>query len=64
MSQVREAVIGEYLKALRLPAFARSYQELARQAADGGWAYEDYLRELLENDSPKLYGRMDYTSPR
>lgn len=48
MSQVREAVIGEYLKALRLPSFARRYQELARQAADGGWAYEDYLRELLE----------------
>jgi DNA replication protein DnaC len=44
----REAVIAEYLKALKLPSFGREYQSLARQAADDGWAYEDYLRELLE----------------
>jgi len=49
MSQkVRQAVIGEYLKALRLPSFALFYEELARQAANAGWGYEDYLRELLE----------------
>jgi DNA replication protein DnaC len=44
----REAVIAEHLKALKLPSFGREYQSLARRAADGGWAYEDYLRELLE----------------
>jgi DNA replication protein DnaC len=41
-------VIAEHLKALKLPSFAREYQALARRAADGSWAYEDYLRELLE----------------
>ena len=44
----REAVIAEYLKALKLPAFATEYQGLVRQARDGGWDYEDFLRELLE----------------
>ena len=44
----REAVIAEQLKALKLPSFGREYRALARRAADGGWAYEDYLRELLE----------------
>jgi DNA replication protein DnaC len=44
----REAVIAEYLKALKLPAFASEYQGLVRQARNGGWDYEDFLRELLE----------------
>lgn len=44
----RGAVISEYLKMLKLPAFATEYQGLARQARDGGWDYEDFLRELLE----------------
>ena len=44
----RETVIAEYLKALKLSSFGREYQSLARQAADDGWAYEDYLRKLLE----------------
>lgn len=44
----REAVIGELLKALKLPAFGEEYQALARQAANEGWDYEDYLQELLE----------------
>jgi DNA replication protein DnaC len=44
----REAVISEYLKALKLPAFATEYRGLVRQARDGGWDYEDFLRELLE----------------
>ena len=49
MSDVaREAVIAEHLKTLKLPAFARDYAARARQARDGGWDYEDYLRELLE----------------
>ncbi len=49
MSNVaRQAVIEEYLKTLKLPAFAREYPARARQARDGGWDYEDFLRELLE----------------
>ena len=43
-----EAVILEYCKGLKMPAAAREYKALARQAQDGGWNYEDYLRELLE----------------
>jgi len=44
----REAIIHEHLQTLKLPAVRRSYEALARQANDGGWAYQDYLRELLE----------------
>jgi len=43
-----EAVILEYCKGLKMPAAAREYKALARQAQDGGWRYEDFLRELLE----------------
>jgi DNA replication protein DnaC len=43
-----EAVIAEHAKVLKLPAFAREYVGLGRQAREGGWAYEDFLRELLE----------------
>ena len=49
MSQAAcEAVIEEYIKVLRLPAFGREYPSLARQARNEGWRYEDFLRELLE----------------
>lgn len=49
MSDVaRQAVIAEHLKTLKLPAVARDYAARARQARDGGWDYEDYLRDLLE----------------
>jgi DNA replication protein DnaC len=44
----RDAVIHQHLQTLKLPAVKRSYEALARQANDGGWAYQDYLRELLE----------------
>ena len=43
----RDAVIQQHLQTLKLPAFRRSYEALARQAAAEGWPYEDYLRELL-----------------
>jgi DNA replication protein DnaC len=56
-----EAVIAEHLKALKLPSFGREYQSLARRAADGGWAYEDYLRELLEVE---LHDREERTASR
>jgi DNA replication protein DnaC len=42
------AVIQEHCKELKLAAVMRDYPALCRQARDGGWAYEDLLRELLE----------------
>jgi DNA replication protein DnaC len=57
----REAVIGEYLKALKLPAFAAEYRGLVRQATDAGWDYEDFLRELLEAE---LRSREERTAKR
>ena len=54
-------MIAEYLKALKLPAFATEYQGLARQARDGGWDYEDFLRELLEVE---LHSREERTAKR
>lgn len=47
-STIREAVIAEHLQTLKLPGVAHEYQELARQARDSGWAYEEFLRCLLE----------------
>jgi DNA replication protein DnaC len=57
----REAVIDEYLKSLKLPAFAAEYKGLVRQARDGGWDYEDFLRELLEVE---LRSREERTAKR
>jgi DNA replication protein DnaC len=58
---VREAVISEYLKTLKLPAFAAEYRGLVRQAREGGWDYEDFLRELLEVE---LRSREERTAKR
>ncbi len=44
----RAAVMAEYIKALKLPSLGRNYPELARQAREEGWDYEDFLRDLLE----------------
>lgn len=57
----REAVIEAYLKALKLPAFAAEYRGLVRQANDGGWDYEDFLRELLDTE---LHSREQRTAKR
>src|SRR5947209_627850 len=43
-----EAVIQEYCRELKLAAVVRDYPGLCRRARDGGCAYEDLLRELLE----------------
>src|SRR5246127_2365779 len=43
-----EAVIQEYCRELKLAAVVRDYPGLCRRARDGGWSYEDLLRELLE----------------
>ncbi|HZZ08521.1 MAG TPA: IS21-like element helper ATPase IstB [Candidatus Binataceae bacterium] len=41
-------MIQEHCKELKLAAVIRDYPALCRQTRDGGWAYEDLLRELLE----------------
>jgi DNA replication protein DnaC len=57
----RDAVLREQLQTLKLPAVARDYLPLARQARDAGWAYEDYLRELLDSE---IRGREERTAAR
>lgn len=43
-----EAMIREHCRKLKLAAVVRGYAGLCRRARDGGWTYEDLLRELLE----------------
>ena len=45
---VLHAVIQCHARQLRTPTIAREYAAVARRACDGGWPYEEYLRELLE----------------
>lgn len=61
MSAARDAVIAEYIKALKLPTVGRRYPELARQARDEGMPYEDFLRELLEAE---IHSRHDHVAER
>ena len=44
----RDAVLASYCRELKLPGVLRSYEALARQAADGGWPHADYLMHVLE----------------
>ncbi len=37
-----------YLKTLRLPAIARNYQAVAREASETNKSYDQYLAALLE----------------
>lgn len=55
----RQAVIQEQLKILKMPAIGREYLGLARQARDGGWPYEDFLKELLERE---VRSRQEHTA--
>lgn len=45
---VRQAILADYTKRLKMPTVAREYAALARQAREEGWDYEDFLRDLLE----------------
>ena len=45
---IREAVLSEHLRTLKLPGAAKEYQSLARQARDGGWAYEEFIPYLAD----------------
>ena len=47
MSPVTEALSG-LLSSLRLPGFVRCHAEMASQAGQEGWSFEQYLRELAE----------------
>jgi len=58
---IREAVLSEHLHGLKMPGAAREYQSLARQARDGGWAYEEFLRHVLEAE---IRSRQERTSTR
>lgn len=42
------AVIQGHARQLRTPTIARECAAAARRARDGGWPYEEFLRELLE----------------
>jgi DNA replication protein DnaC len=44
----QELLIKSYLKQLKLPAMAQSYNKLAKEAAEANMPYEDYLLALLE----------------
>lgn len=45
---VRDAVLAEMTRTLKLPALGREYPALARLAREEQWEYEDFLRDLLE----------------
>lgn len=47
---VLDAVIQSHARCLRLPSLGRDYLAAARRAANGGWSFEQYLRELLEGE--------------
>ncbi len=58
---VLQAVIEGHARQLRTPTIAREYAAAARRARDDGWAYEEYLRELLEAE---LHTRQENAAQR
>jgi DNA replication protein DnaC len=46
----REAVLAEHCRELKVPSIVREHAAIARQARDGGWAYEDFLVQVLETE--------------
>ena len=48
--EARAAVIAGHCRQLKLPAVLREYPALARQAANEGWAHQDFLHQLLETE--------------
>lgn len=45
---ILNAVLEQQLTQLRMPTVRRELEAAARRARDGGWAYEEFLRELLD----------------
>lgn len=60
-AKARAAVIQEYCRELKVPRILREYPGVARDAAEGQWAYEDYLLPLLETE---VLARRDSASKR
>ena len=50
MKDVEEDALARYLKELHLPAFRNSYEELARQAQQEGFSFEQYLLGLAQRE--------------
>lgn len=46
----RAALVGTYLKRLKLPTIARSYTQMAREARQGEKSYEEFLLALLQQE--------------
>lgn len=47
---LRHAILQQLCHELRLPGLLKSYPALCRQARDGGWPYEDLLRDALQSE--------------
>ena len=57
----RDAVLESHCHELKLPRVFKNGPELARQARNDGWDYEDFLIQLLEAE---VMGRRDATASR
>jgi DNA replication protein DnaC len=58
---IRDAVIQQYCRELKMPGLVREYPSMSRQARDAGWPYEDYLQQLLEAE---IRSRQDHAATR
>jgi DNA replication protein DnaC len=56
-AEVKKETLAGYLKELHLPAFRRSYEDLARQAQQEGHSYEQYLLGLSERECQERRNR-------
>lgn len=45
---VIDAVIQGHVRNLKLPTIGRTYADTSRRAANDGWSFDEYLKELLE----------------
>jgi len=52
---VLDAVIQGHARYLKMPTIGREYAAVARRACDDGWSFEEFLRELLENEVRKRH---------
>ena len=43
-------LVRQHARTLKMPGLARSFERIARQGADAGWSFEDYLVEVLANE--------------
>src|SRR5512133_1094383 len=48
VESARAALLATYLRQLKLPAIAKAYPQLAREARQGEKAYEEFLLALLQ----------------